>query len=308
MANTQISTIPNSPLLNLPLDVLFIIDDILEQEEPSAQLAFRLSCKPIYKSLRPCMLENLPKNYNPYLRPHVYKFLQLIQDENLTPCGKCYRAHNIRNVLRHPTWRDPSPCDYVCERAAGTFNLCPCINITATDGFFLWCWSFGHYGISGATDPATGPMAEGIPAKKTFLHRCRGPSHPLFSQYDIAVVGYSVNVSPTNYHRAFGSLPKLRLIFDIEYRFNVISPPEPLDEDAEIDTIKLCPHMRLIYWDAMGNHRFDIKKRCCVVCNTAVTTVVEDQTTLVVKVSRIYGDSLTHCFPYKTGVEGASPE
>lgn len=287
-------------LLELPDEMIREIDKHLE---PAAQFAFRLSCTAIHNTLRPCMLEGLPNdpNESTTIRSHKVDFLQLIQNERVTSCAKCCRLHKIRNVLRHRGWRDEYPYS-ICLWDGGIFNLCPCINITVTDAWFLWNSFWGFYEL-GTTDFATSnSLTYRMSSSGEFLHHCRAfPEHPLFSKIEVDIRGYKMDVSSDGYHRVFGGRPNFELCFDLEYRFQIILPH--IRADPNTDNIQFCPHMSLISWDFRGNYNFHIKDWECQLCRTSVKVTMESENAMVAKVTRVYGDSANDLLPYKEGLE-----
>lgn len=277
-----------SALLELPEDIIFEIDKHLE---PAAQFAFRLSCTAIYNTLSPCILQGVPNSPNEtaIVRSNKVDFLRLIQDERVSACANCCRLHKIRNVLRHRSWRDEYPYD-VCLWNRGTFNLCPCINITVSDAWYIWNSFWGFYDL-GTTDFATSnSMTYRMSNSGEFMHHCHAFSeHPLFSKIEVDIRGYKKEANLHDYYREFAR-PIFELCFDFEYRFQIILPYRPAGPDT--DQIQLCPHTPLIIWDYNGNYMFKTWNWECLVCWTSVYVTMESENAIVARVTRVYGNSI----------------
>jgi hypothetical protein len=289
-----------SDLLELPADIIYAIDKYLE---PAGQFAFRLSCTAIYYTLPPCIIEGLPNDpdESTIVSTQKVRFLQLIQDKRVTPCSHCCKLHKIKNVLRHPSWRDESPHS-MCLWDGGTFNLCPCINITITDAWYIWNSFWGFYDL-GTTDFTTSnSLTYRISSSGEFLHHCRAfPAHPIFSKIEVDIRGYKKDASSIDYSRRFGGRPNFQLCFDFEYRCQIIRPHVRAGPDT--DPIQICPHTSLIRWDSCGNYDFHADDCNGRLCKTFITDHMESEGSLVVKVTRVYGDSTLNLLPYVGGLE-----
>lgn len=289
-------------LLDLPVDIIRQIDDHLE---PAYQLAFRLSCTSIHNTLPPCMIQSLPNdpNESSTIRSHKTRFLQLIENELVTTCTRCCRMHTVKNVLRHPGWRDPFPYD-TCLWAGGIFSLCPCINITITDAWYIWNSFWGFYDLGTTDFTSSNSLTYRMSNSGEFIHHCRAfPEHPLFNKIEVDIRGYKNDVSTEGYHRMFGGRPNFQLCFDFEYRFQLMLPHGSVSPDT--DPIKFCPHTSLITWDYRGNYEFRTEDWDCRQCKTSVRAIVESETFLVVKVTRAYGNSTDNLLPFEEGVESS---